>query len=97
MKKTLLLIADPEITRTISRNGMPVFAGYASYGNEPSILKVGKPAIRGDPNAPPIVLKEGLRIICQSAASLAVNRNSAVSPFVQAITSAKPNAAVPCR
>jgi hypothetical protein len=51
--------------------------------------------VRGDPNSPAIVLKDGIHgVIRQSTVSLAVNRNLPVIPSVQAIRSAKPNAAI---
>src|SRR5271163_858894 len=52
----------------------------------------------GNPNPPAIILRKRIHVIIrQSTASLAVNRNLPVVPFVQAISSAKPDAAIPGR
>src|SRR5271166_1279829 len=97
MKKTLIL-ADPEIPRAVPGDGMHGSLGHTAYGNKVAILEVGNSAPGGDPNAPVIVLKEGPHpIVRQSTASLSVNRNLAVVPFVQAVKSAKPNAPIPGR
>src|ERR1700722_13433725 len=97
MKKTVILIANPKIPRAISGNGVHDSTGHSTHGNKPAILQVGNPAERGDPNSSALVLKEGKHITRQSAASLAINRNPPVIPSVQAIESAKPNAAIPGR
>ncbi len=97
MKKTLILVADPEIPRTVASDGMHDPARRAVYGNKPAILEVGNPSSRGDPNSSAIILKEGGCIVWQSAVSLAVDRNLAVIPSVQAIGSTEPNAAIPGR
>src|SRR5580658_7376661 len=94
MKKTMILVADPEVPPAVTGDGMHDPARYATDGNKPAILEVGKPACRGDPNSAAIILKERVRTILQSTASLTENRNLAVIPSVQAITRTKPNAAV---
>src|SRR5580692_5375236 len=96
MKKALI-VADPEIPRAVSGNGAHVSAGHTTHGNKPAILQVGDPVERGDPNSPAFVLKEGIHIAQQSAASFPINRNPPIVPLVQAIESAQPNAAIPGR
>jgi hypothetical protein len=98
MDKTLDRVTDPEIPSAVPGDGTHVPARHGAYGNEPAILEVCDPAGRGDPNSTVIVLKEGLHfIVWQSAASLVENRNLPVVPFVQSVTSAKPDTAIPGR
>jgi hypothetical protein len=74
---------------------MYVSGGHVPYRSKPAILEIGNAATRGDANAPSIILKDGLHgIVRQSTTSLAINRNVAVIPSVQAITTTEPNAAV---
>src|SRR6266700_1656776 len=95
MKKALILVADPETSSTVFGDGIHVSVRHGADAYKPAILEVGSPAKRGDPNSPTLILKEGLhKIIRQSTASLAVNRNFAVLPSVQARTRSKPNAAI---
>lgn len=73
-------------------------AGQVGYVSKPAILKVGNAAVRGDPNSPVNVLKEGLDgIVGQSTALRVVSRDAPVIPSIQAIARAEPNAAVPGR
>src|SRR5277367_5702037 len=95
MKEIVILVGDPEIPGTV--HGMHDPARHATYGNKPAVLEVGKRASRRDPNSPAIILEERVRIIRQSTASLAIDRNLPVIPSVQAITRSQPNAAVPGR
>src|SRR6266566_283957 len=98
MNKPLILVADPEIARTVPGYGVHDSTGHRPYGNEPAIFEVGKPAKSGDPNSPAIVLKKGLHgVVWQPSSSLAVDRDLPVIPSVQAVVGAKPNAAVPIR
>jgi hypothetical protein len=97
MNKAVVLVADPEILRSVPGDGMHLSAGHAVYRNEPAIIEVGDPAARGDPNSPAFVLKEGVYIAQQSPASLPINRSPPFIPSVQPIESAKPNGAIPGR
>src|SRR5271166_5275833 len=98
MKETVSGVADPEIPRTISGDGVYESVGHSADGNKPAILEIGKPAIRGNPDSPAVILKQGPHhIVRQSTAPLAVDRNLPVIPPVQSIASAKPNAAIPGR
>src|SRR5690349_8781908 len=62
MKETLILVADPEIPRTVRGAGKHNSARPGDYGNKPIILKEGNSAIREDPDSPAIVLREGLKV-----------------------------------
>ena len=99
MKKTVILVADPEIPRAVPGDGMHVSAGHAADGNKPAILEVGDPAHAWRPKFARDHPERGTPTPSswQSTASLAVNRNLPVLPSVQAIDSAKPNAAIPGR
>jgi hypothetical protein len=98
VKKALILVADPEIPPAIAREGFHDAGGHGGYWNKPAILEVGHPVMGGNPNSPMIILKERIHVIIrQSTTSLAVNRNLPVVPSVQAIPSAKPDAAIPVR
>jgi hypothetical protein len=98
VKKTLILVADPEIPSTIASDGMHIAAGHGAYCGKPAILEVGDPAMGGNPNSPVIILRQRIHdIIRQSTVSLAVNCNLPVVPSVQAIPGAKPDAAIPGR
>jgi len=95
MEKTLTLAADPQIPRAVPGFRKDLPARNGTYGNKPSVLEVGNPATRGDPNSPAAVLEEGLHgIIRQSTGSLPENRNLPVLPSVQTVNCAKPNAAI---
>ena len=95
MEETLV-VANPEIPRAVSGDGVHDSAGHPTHGDKPAIIEVGDPAERRDPNSPAFVLKQGLHIAQQSAASLPINRNPPVIPSVQAIESAKRLAAWSC-
>jgi hypothetical protein len=98
VKNPPLLVADPEIPPTVASHGMHDAAGHGAYCDKPVILEVGDPAMGGNPNSPAIVLKERIHVIIrQSTAPFAVNGNLSVVPSVQAIPSAKPDAAIPGR
>ena len=99
MKKTLILVADPEIPRTIPGDGMHLPPGTPLTGVKPAILKVRQVRRSEDTQIrSAIILKEGLgRSSGSPLASLAVNRDLPVVPSVQAIRRAKPNAAIPGR
>ena len=98
MKQTLIRWLIQRFPALSPAMAMHYSAGHTAHGNKPAILEVGNSAARGDPNSPAIVLKKGLHgIIRQSTVSLAVNRNLPVFPSVQAIVSAKPDAAIPGR
>src|SRR5580704_17568083 len=65
MKKTVILVADPETPRSVPGDGKHLSTGHAAYGNESAILHVANPMKRGHANAPLIVLKEGSHLIQQ--------------------------------
>jgi hypothetical protein len=60
MQETLILVADPEIPRTVRGAGKHLSVLHGVYENKPAILKVGNPARHRNPNSPAIVLSEGL-------------------------------------
>jgi hypothetical protein len=96
MKETLNGMADPDIPRAVSSDGVDESVRYSVYGNKPAVLEIGDPVICRNPDSPTVVLKEGTHhIIRQSTTPLAVDRDLPVIPPVQAIASAKPNAAIP--
>src|SRR5579871_3389684 len=66
MKKTVILVADPETPCSVPGDGKHLSSGHAAYGNKSAILHVANPMKRGHPNAPLIVLKEGSHLIQQS-------------------------------
>ena len=59
MKKTLILVADPDVSRAVPGYGIHNSAGHAIHGNKPAILEVRNPASRGDPNSPVTILERG--------------------------------------
>jgi hypothetical protein len=90
-------VAEPNIPRTVLGDGLHASQGRGAYGNEPAILEPGNPVRRGGPNSPAIILKEGLHIIIRQSVAFPIYRDLTVVPSVQAIKSAKPDAAVPSR
>src|SRR5271166_523454 len=97
MKKTFVLVANPEAPRTVSGDGMHNSAGHGICRNKPAVLKVGDPTGRCDPNSRTIVLEQRPDGVIRQSISLAVNRNLPVLPSVQTIERAKPDTAVPSR
>ena len=96
MKETLL-VANPQISRAVSGDGVHLSGRHTAHRNKPAIIVVSDSAKRGDPNSPAFVLKERIRITRQSAVSLPISRNPPVIPSVQTISRAEPNAAIPGR
>src|SRR6478609_3525731 len=75
MKETLILVADPEIPRTVPGARKHQSARHGAYANKPAILKVGNPATRKDPDSPAIVLSEGAHsLIWQSTTGYLAHR-----------------------
>src|ERR1700723_3640945 len=103
MKNTLMLVADPEIPRTVRGHrmhhgaGIRDSAGINIQGDKPAVLEVGNPAQRGRQNSPMIVLKQRLDTIIRQSISLSINGNLSILPSVQAIDSPQPNAAIVSR
>src|SRR5262249_7692320 len=108
MKKTAVLVGDPQAPVSVLGNGKDGSSGNATDGNEPVILQVTEPLQRGDPDSAVGVLKEGRNpIVRQSTggdlphstpglpAPLAVNRKFAAVPSGQASRSAYPHASIP--
>src|SRR5208283_1950222 len=92
MQKTPIF-GKPEVARLVPGDEMHFFARYGHQGNKPPGLDVSKPAARECPDAPAIILKEGLRRI-QLSTCVADNGDPSVIPLVQTIAGAKPYASV---
>jgi hypothetical protein len=72
MKKTAILVGDPQIPGSVLSDGMHYSARKAAYGNKPIILHVADPATRGDPNSPAIILKKRIWVMSVQFASASV-------------------------
>src|SRR5262245_55385911 len=61
LKKTSILVGDPEILRRVFGDAMHGSARDATDGDKPVILQVAEFACRGDPDAPASILKKRKR------------------------------------
>src|SRR6202035_4963832 len=94
MQETQILVGYPQTPCSVLGDGIHLSAGNGAYRNKPVILQVAEPSLRGDPNSPAIILKEGIGVISIQFPVLfsgAVNRNLPVSPSVQATIGADPH------
>src|SRR6266478_5302731 len=81
LKKTEILVGDPQIAGSVLGDGIHWAAGKTTYRSESVVFQVAESGNRGDPDSPPTILKKRLRVL-------------SVIPSVQATTSAEPNAAI---
>src|SRR6266496_4625833 len=66
MKKSLL-VADPEIPRTLPLYGSHTSTWHAVQGNKPAIVEIHNAAPHENPNSPSIVLIQGLQLIIRQS------------------------------
>src|SRR5271157_1034036 len=84
----------PEVARLVPRDGIHFFAGYAIYGDKPTVLEIGQSVTREHPDSPTIVLKQRLRRIIRQSACLAEDGSLSILPPGQTIVSGYPYAPI---
>src|SRR5262245_1205894 len=61
IKKTVILVGDPDASPGALSDAVHGAAGNAAYGNKSVILQITEPATRGDPDSPTTILEERIR------------------------------------
>src|SRR6476660_1196083 len=90
-----MLVGDPQVPGAILSDGGHHAARKLTQRNKAIILQVAQGVRRGNPDSLAIVLKERLRwIAIQFTVSIAIDRNSPVTPPIQTISRGQPNASV---
>ena len=89
-----LVPGKPEVACFVPRDGIHFFAGYAMYGNKPAVLEIGQSMPRKHPDAPTIILIQGLHDIVRQSISLTEDCGLSILPSGQTIASGDPDAPI---
>src|SRR5215472_11040500 len=74
-KKAVILVGDPQVSRSVLGDRTNNSAGNGAYGNKPAILHVAEPVSCGNPDPPATVLKKRVRdVSVESAVSFRAAR-----------------------